>query len=127
MPDTIESTIEYLKGDSVSPEDAIRCLEHEAALVRVNAVDALGRLATRHDHLVDQLVAAIRDPRNRTVLMGTVTVSHVAVANLVRVGTERARSAAAQVLGEWTGDDRDDLLWHLRSEGLSIPAEERQS
>jgi hypothetical protein len=118
MPKDITATVEYLKTDNVSPVDAVRLLEDEAALVRVNAVDAVGRLAMEDESLLDDLVAAARNPRNQTILMGRVRISHVAIANLLRVGTQRAKTLVAQLLEERDPEDRDDLLWYLQSEGL---------
>jgi hypothetical protein len=116
----IKNTIDYLKSDNVVAEDAIRLMNDEAALIRVNAIDAITRLAKDNEGFLDYLADAARSPRNRVILMGTIRVSYVALANIFRLGTLRAKILGTEIIESWVPDDRDDLVWYLRSEGIEV-------
>jgi CRISPR-associated protein Csm1 len=64
-------------------------------------------------------VEAISDPRNLNArLRGSISVSHLGVASLLRARTAKSVSAAWQLIDQWQEPDRSDLLWFLQSESL---------
>jgi hypothetical protein len=95
----------------------MRCIIRRS-LVRTNALEALGARSDEQDELTEELVQAASDPENDAIVMGTIRVSHVAVAALVRRGTARAVAAARRFIQRWLEPDRGDLLWYLRAESL---------
>ncbi len=116
--DPLGPLIERLKIDDMPISELRQLLDHGAILVRVNAIDAVARRALQDAALVDDLQRAATAPQNSARLMGTVAVSHVAVAALLRVGTPQASEVARQLMAKWPESDREDLLWYLRSERL---------
>lgn len=106
-----------VKGE-VSLAGIRELVRHPAAVVRTNALNALVRHAKADDGLLHDIIAAAREPLNEVRLMGTITVSHVAVGCLYQVGSPAALEAAMELLATWPEPDRSDLVWYLRSEGL---------
>jgi HEAT repeat protein len=119
----IDPLIKRLNSDQVSRSELRELLNHRAALVRVNAVEAIGRLARHDETLVDDLRAAAVDPKSAVRLMGTIAIAHVAVACLLRIGTPKAVAIVRDLLAQWPEPDRSDLLWFVKSEGLGVHAE----
>lgn len=119
MTETVESLAKELQRETVGADFVMRCLRHPAALVRANALWALGRLATRNDTLLPELERCFEDPQNQVALWGGTKVAHLAVEALAKVGTPQA-IAKARALVEKSGTDREAILWHLTSEGLRL-------
>jgi hypothetical protein len=95
-------------------------LHHSSPLVRANALEALV-IPAQHDRgVVEEIVSAISDTANRFRLMGSISIAHVGVACLVRVGTTEALDAAKVLWSAWPEPDRTDLTRYLESEGLRI-------
>jgi hypothetical protein len=71
------------------------------------------------------LLSALRDvatsPANQVRPTGTISVAHVAVGCLFRVGSGHAAGLAKDLLAHWPEPDRSDLLWYLKSEDLLAP------
>jgi hypothetical protein len=116
----LQATIDRILGGQVSgPELLAFIASHPSPLVRANAI---GQLPRAGDLPPTQIAAALEiaatDPAHRFRLMGIITVGHLAVAALFRV-SGMAERAAALVSG-WPEPDRQDLVWFLRSEGISI-------
>lgn len=113
----IQEVITALVQGCVPLTEIQELLHHPAAVVRVNALNALVPQARSDDRLVENMVAAAEDPLNDIRLMGTISVRHHAVACLYRVGNLTASRWAANLLATWPEPDRSDLVWYLRSEG----------
>ena len=117
--DQLNLIIAELKGDRLSTSELRELLDHKSIVVRVNALEALSRQARQNAEVITDIVRAALDPSNNTRLLGA-RVSHVAVACLLKVGTEQAQAEASRLIDEWSEPDRTDLLWFLRSESLCI-------
>jgi uncharacterized Fe-S center protein len=118
--DTVQELIDRLREGPCSLEETRALACHPAALVRVNAIDRLGRLASTEEVAIDDLRRAATDAVNQTQLMGTTRVAHVALATLLRVGTDVADQTAQELIDDWPESDKQDLLWYLQSEGLPV-------
>jgi hypothetical protein len=116
----LQAIIDRIVSGQVSgPELLALIASHPSPLVRANAIR---RLPAAADLPAAQMAAALEvaatDPAHRFRLMGTITVGHLAVEALFRV-CGMAERAAALVSG-WPEPDRQDLVWFLRSEGISV-------
>jgi len=109
-----------IRGNECSIEELTDCIRRGGLLVRTNALEALVIHAQKKEDLIDELVAAASDPINQTRLMGTVSVAHVAIACLLRVGTSKSFEKARALIQSWPEPDRTDLIWYLRSENLPV-------
>jgi hypothetical protein len=54
----------------------------------------------------------------RSRLIGTVTVSHMGLAALLRYGGAKDKEATRELLKNWPEPDREDLLRFLKGESL---------
>jgi hypothetical protein len=113
-----QALIDRLRSGNMPVSEVIGLLRDPAAVIRVNAVEALVVRARHDQKLLKELVAAASEPANGVRLMGTISVAHVAVGCLLRVGTDAANEAANNLLNAWPEPDRADLMWYLKSEGL---------
>jgi hypothetical protein len=118
MTSTAQSIVERLKQPDVSQDEVEKYLQHNAALVRVNAIEAAARLAKENERLIAMVANEAQKPQNAVRLLGTATVGHVAVGCLLRIGSPQASEAAMQLVDGWPENERDDLIWYLKSEGL---------
>ena len=118
MTTTAQSIVDRLKQPEVSQDEVLKYLRHDAALVRVNAIEAAARLAKDNDRLIGIISNEARRPENAVRLLGTATVGHVAVGCLLRIANAQAEKAAMELVKEWPENDRGDLTWYLKSEGL---------
>ena len=116
----LQGLVDRVKS-GIMPTDEVRgLLHHQSHPVRANALEALVAPAQHDIGLLDELIAAASDPANRVPLMGTISVAHVAVGCLLRVGTAEALEAAKALWSAWPEPDRTDLTWYLKSEGLQV-------
>jgi HEAT repeats len=116
---SVQIVIDHLRSDACSVDDLRAALKHSSAAVRANAIEALAA-KDGDDDFIDELRQAAVDSANQVRLMGTISVGHVAVASLLRIGTEEAERAAHELINHWPEPDRHDLLWYLQSEGLLV-------
>jgi hypothetical protein len=119
---TIEMLVDRLKELSASRQEVLDSLEHDAALVRVNALEAVARMAQDDESLIPAIAQAAMNECNNVRLLGTTTVRHVALGCLLCIANDSARRAAADIIEKWPADDRTDLQWYLDSEGISLAA-----
>lgn len=119
MMKTAQETVRHLRSGEASVEDICRLLHDDSIVVRANALEVLVDHARHEEGLLDKIHEAATSPGNKARLMGTITVAHVAVACLMRVGSDRAIEAARGLIASWPELDRSDLLWYLKSEGLA--------
>lgn len=107
------------KFDEMSTDELEQLMKNSSILNRVHAIAALSRRSSQSQDLVGKIVTAIADPKNRNdKLMGTISVAHLGIASLLRSVNPEYVDAAHQLIGEWQGVDREDLIWHLKSESL---------
>ena len=118
MTTTAQSIVDRLKQPDVSQDEVQKYLQHDAALVRVNAIEAAARLAKENERLIAIIANAAQQPQNAVRLLGTATVGHVAVGCLLHIGSPRATEVAMQLVDGWPENERGDLIWYLKSEGL---------
>ena len=119
MDESPKRVVDVVRLADLSTAELRNLLTHQSSIKRSDALLALARRAQEDEDLVDEIAAAANDPKNATRLMGTVTVSHIAVASLLQIGTPKAVAAAQRLIKVWPEPHRSDLLWFLKSEGLS--------
>ncbi len=111
------------KAKQSTDAELLAMLESEPFLARASAMDEIGeRLRVKFDEILLQaLIEAIREKRNlRKRIRGMITVSHVGMAGLGKVKNSRAKDAFHNLLNLWQVSDRQDLLWFLNTEGVSV-------
>jgi hypothetical protein len=107
------------KFDQMSTNELEQLMKNSSILNRVHAIATLSRRSDQGQNLVGKIITAIVDPKNRNDrLMGTISVAHMGIASLLRSGKPECIDAAHQLIEEWQGVDREDLLWYLKSESL---------
>jgi len=114
----LQRLVDRIRSGNVPAAELRGLIHHQSPVIRVNALEALAAQAEPHSGVVAELIAAAGDPVNKSRLMGTVSVAHVAVACLLRFATSEAVEAANALLNTWAEPDRTDLIWYLKSEGL---------
>jgi hypothetical protein len=122
MPHThpVQELIDRLRGSGMLLDEIRPHLHHGAALVRSHAIEAMAGKLQANPEVLPELLEAVVDPANSIRLMGTISVAHVGVASLLRASCDEARQGVKRLLATWPQPDRDDLLWYLESEGLSV-------
>lgn len=113
--------INELRSDDVTAQLAIECLSHTAALVRVNAIEILGKFALRDGTYVQAIAKAAVDPTNNVKLLGNTTVAHAAIGTLLKIGTPDACNKAMDAIKIIPHEQVCDLEWYLQSEGIQHP------
>ena len=99
--------------------DQIRPYLHDAAaIVRVNAIEAMAAQSQSNEEVLLELLEVIVEPANSIRLMGTISVAHVGIASILRCSCEAAKQAVKRLVSDWPEPDRDDLLWYLESVGV---------
>ena len=99
-------------------EETCRLVVHHSSVVRANAAAHLIVFADDKDAAEGILKLMSINPDNRVHLMGTISVAHVAVACLLRMGTRSGTATANELVQAWPEPDRSDLIWYLRSEEI---------
>lgn len=115
----LSKLIAALRSGTASIEVVREALRHPSIVVRANALESFGRFVRADESLLPELAAAAHDPMNCTRLIGTVTVAHVGIASIIRTGLSSAASAADALINSYPEPERSDLVWYLKSEGLS--------
>ena len=107
--------------DRSSTSELLRLLDDSSIISRMHALTALARRSCQDESLIKRVVEAISDSRNLNArLRGSISVSHLGVASLLRTRKSKSVSAAEQLIDQWQEPDRSDLLWFLQSESLLI-------
>lgn len=116
----LQATIDRIRSNSAPLCELRQLLSHGSPLIRGLALKSLA-VSGRHDEgLVDELTAAALDPVNDAPWIGTISVAHVAVECLSKVGTLRAVEAAHALLKRWPESDRVHLTLYLNASGWNI-------
>jgi hypothetical protein len=114
----IETIVDRLRSGQLPLGEVRSLLRYPSPIVRANALDAIAVQAKGNDDVIGELLAVVSDPANQMPLMGTVSVAHLAIACLLRLGTPKATEAANQLIMNCPEPERTDLIWYLKSEGL---------
>ena len=114
----IERVVQRLKSGELPLPEIVSLLQYRSPIVRANAWEAIAAQGSGNDSILNDVMAEATDPANKGPLMGTISVAHVAVACLLRIGTPPVTQAVQTLLETWPEPDRTDLTWYLKSEGL---------
>jgi hypothetical protein len=114
----LQYLIERIRSGEMPSGELRRCLRHRSPLVRANALEASVASSRLDESLLQDLINSVAAPTNKVVLMGTISVAHIAVGCLFQIGTSAAVEAARGFLISWPEPDRSDLIWYLSSKGL---------
>ena len=110
--------IESIRSGKVPDDELVSLLNHKSVLVRANVYELAASRAKLDSSWIPRLRAAAVDARSGQVVMGTVRLSHIAVACLLRIGNRQAVQLAEDLIARWPEPEKDDLLWYLRSQSL---------
>jgi hypothetical protein len=114
----LQATIDRIRSAECSGDELLNALRHPSPVVRANAVERLGQPGpVQHALAIESLEFTARDPASEYRLMGTITLAHLTVAALMRLGGEAGQRGLALIAG-WPEPDREGLVWFLRSERL---------
>ncbi len=115
----IQAQIDRLQAPDATLSEVRTALRHAGDFVRANAIDVIGRFAAEAPEIiVSELTAAADHPNNQWRLMGAVTLAHLAIRTLLMIGTPAALAAADRWRAARTPQEREELAWWLRSEGI---------
>jgi hypothetical protein len=99
----------------------IELLDSNAGFYRAHALAALAKRTSQDETLISTIIENIRDPKNvETRIIGTISVSHIGIANLLQANSSKAREAAKDFVNSWPEPDRNDLFKFLRSESITF-------
>lgn len=121
----LQKLVDEIRSGHMTVDELEPLVHHEAAVVRANAIEMLGCVGELEAPAATRILrAAVVDEANGVHMFGTITLAHVAVASLLRLGTPDAAQAAQQLMDQRPEPERSDLQWYLESEGLltSTPA-----
>lgn len=99
-------------------EETCGLVLHPSPVVRANAMKHMIVHVDHTNSIEGILKLAAMNPDNLLPLIGTISVAHVAVACLIRLGTHSATATANELVQSWKEPDRSDLIWYLRSEAI---------
>jgi hypothetical protein len=116
----VQDLIDRMHRGEVPIDELHRLTAHPAALVLVNAIEMLGQKANGDPQILDDLRNAAMAEINQVCLMGTIRIAHVAIACLLRIGSERALTIANDLISSRPEPERSDLMRYLQSEGLAL-------
>lgn len=94
----IQELIDRLTSGTMHLDEIRSYLHHPAAIVRVNAIEALAAKLKTNPEVLQEVLEAVLDPKNSIRLMGTISIAHVGVASLLRSSCDAAREAVKQLL-----------------------------
>lgn len=116
----LQQTINIINGRHLPLDELRQFLTHPSPLVRANAVEAVAEHIHEDGPLLTEVIAFAENPDNSFRLMGSVSVGHIAVLGLLRTHCDAARRAGLDLVKIWPKADRQDLIWFLESEGVSL-------
>jgi hypothetical protein len=118
MSNTKKDAIHLLRSGEATVEEIRHLLHDKSIIVRANALEAIVSHCQRDEGLLDEICNAITPLGRQTRLLGNISMAHIAVGCLMKVGSDRAVGVARDLIASWPEPDRSDLLWYLKSEGL---------
>jgi hypothetical protein len=123
---TMQSEIDNVRSGQLSTEELRKKLTHSSPLIRANAVGVLCTLIDSESSLVHEIVRFAKHSDQRFVLMGAVTVGHVALLSLLQSDSLAAQSAGYEIVSSYAESDREDLIYFLKSEGVDFAKLKRE-
>jgi hypothetical protein len=93
----------------------------ESVLRRGRAVMELGRRAADNPPLLTEVAALIRDPANRRLITGPVSVSQLGTAGLVAADAEPTTALARELAAEWPPAGQSDFARLMTDSGIAWP------
>ena len=85
--------------------------------VRALAFTELARLSLSQPRLVKTVANLAATPENRNArLLGTISVAHYGLTELLRANPAAASSIILPLLADWPEPDRSDFFWYVKSE-----------
>ncbi|CAN5286006.1 hypothetical protein BH10PLA2_BH10PLA2_10780 [soil metagenome] len=116
----LQSTINQLRRGELAPADIRQCLNHASPVIRANAIEACGLLASQDASFISDLKGAALDRSNDINLMGAITLAHVAIGCLLKIENTEAKNAAAIAIRSLPNAQQEDLLLYLKSENIPL-------
>lgn len=111
--------VRQLKDDTLPSEQVRASVTHPSNPVRALALNAIARREDEFPDAVDIITNAAADPENSTaILVGLVTVTHEAIACLLRIGSPVAISSARRLIEEQPESEKEILVWFLSEQSL---------
>ena len=84
---------------------------------RALALAELAQLSLAQPRLVKTVARLAATPENRNArLMGTISVAHYGLTELLRANPSVAAGAILPLLADWPEPDRSDFFWYVKSE-----------
>lgn len=124
MLESVQDVITRLQSNTLSLDEIVNLLESPAGLVRVNAIQALATYVNRTASSTEQekLIAQIADvataEQSALRLMGSITIRHVAIGCLLRLGLPSATVQATQIVNALDASEKQDVAWYLNAYDL---------
>lgn len=109
---------DYLCTGDITLSQALLALEDPVVSVKACGLEALSRMARHDDSAADSLSAFANSMCGRTAVFGCVRLEHIAVASLLRAGSDYAVTLARRLMESRFSDDCA-LRTYLAGEGLA--------
>jgi hypothetical protein len=116
----LQATIDKLRSGRLGPDKIRQYLSHASPLVRANAIEASALLANQDIALINDLRIAACSDANGISLMGNVTLKHIAIGCLLRIGSIEAKEAVECAIRSLSVAERENLLIYLESENIPL-------
>jgi hypothetical protein len=105
--------------EQMSTQNLIRLLESPSTLYQANAIEELAKRLAEDLTLTEKLFQVIIEPKNqKNRVVGTVSVAHIAIGNLLEYGDIQTEKRIQVLLQDWPEPDRTDLQWYLEGKGI---------
>ncbi len=114
-----QKVIDRIRTGGVTLEELIRFLANNAALIRANAVIAIGKQYSSVE-AVTSLEQAATDNRNDVLLLGR-SIRVLAIGSLLSMRRIEATEAAKRCISKLPSGQIENLSIHLQAEGLTLP------
>ena len=102
---------------ALSQAELLETARHGTDAARALALGELARLAATNAPLAEIVLKIATQPENMEArLMGTISVAHYALTEVLRANPQAAPNAVIRLLANWPEPDRGDFIWHLKSE-----------
>ena len=106
--------------DGLATDRLRELLESGTTPERARATGALARRAARDDSLRPEVLEVLMGPDLRGMRLMGISIAHIGVACLYGAAPTALKSEVKALVDAWPEPDRSDLLWFLRSQGLTL-------
>jgi hypothetical protein len=107
------------KINQLPTPDVLKLLNDSSLVKRVHSIATLLKRLNQDPSLLEIVKQSILNSENMSSrLMGTISVSHLGIAELFRIGSVDTTSTAWQIINSLEEPNRSDLIWYLKSENL---------